>query len=225
MHPLVETRIDVERGCGWRQPGGLYLVSGAIGMPCGRLPIELTVCPTCSCGVKPARGWTWIESGPFLADRECQAEPARCLLCPLSRRMGKVGLLWIGEKFYATPGDFIKEADRIGISRRIPALPTGFVIGQTWVWLAHRKSISRVCDYCKGNRSLACDRCDEFRLTWHPAVFRAFRPQAIEYVTKGDETDEEIGSLLSRGITPVKVIREEETQADLFTEAHGNGEA
>ena len=35
----------------------------------------------------------------------------------------------------------------------------------------------------------------------------AFQPTAIEYVVKGDETEEELEALEARGIEPVKVIK------------------
>lgn len=43
-----------------------------------------------------------------------------------------------------------------------------------------------------------------------PGIFHAFRPTAIEYVTRGDETAEEIEALDKRGTTPVKVELAEE---------------
>ena len=58
--------------------------------------------------------------------------------------MGRVGLIWVGEKFYPTPQDFCAEAEKMGISRRIPAVPNDFVLGETWVWLAHRKAIEAI---------------------------------------------------------------------------------
>lgn len=234
MHSAVELRIDGRRGCGWRKPGGLYLVSGGLSAPCGRLPIPLSVCPTCGHGIHPARGWTWIDSAPLLVGVECRAEPARCLVCPLSRPMGRVGLLWVGEQYYATPGEFAAEADRIGVSRRIPAVPTGFRLGETWVWLAHRRVISQRCPWCRdpdeareteamnsgdwhpAARSMRCEHCRGNGVIWHPGVFSAFRPVAVEYVTKGTESDAVIEALVRRGITPVRVVRDESVQRDLL---------
>ena len=58
---------ESERGCGFRKKGGLYLVSEGLAAPCGKLPIPLTVCPVCGQGIKPSRGWTWIN-GKKLVD-------------------------------------------------------------------------------------------------------------------------------------------------------------
>ena len=40
-----------------------------------------------------------------------------------------------------------------------------------------------------------------------PGIFRVFRPERIEYVLKGTETEEEIAAIVKRGLTPVRVER------------------
>jgi hypothetical protein len=67
----IETRVESKRGCGYRKPGGLYLVSGGFAKTCYKLPIGLTVCPCCNQGIKPARGFTWI-SAEFIKDSPCK---------------------------------------------------------------------------------------------------------------------------------------------------------
>jgi len=110
--------------------------------------------------------------------------------------IGKAGLIWIGEQFYKTPQDFLQEAREQGISRRISTVPKGFEPGKTWVLLAHRKGIAPADtpdapgDYSRGHI---------------PAIFAMFKPQAIEYVVKGDETQEELERIIKRGLTPVRV--------------------
>jgi hypothetical protein len=37
-------------------------------------------------------------------------------------------------------------------------------------------------------------------------AFHIFRPQRIEYVVKGDETDDELAAFEKRGVEPVKVV-------------------
>lgn len=55
----------------------------------------------------------------------------QCAECPLATKLfGKAGLLWIGEQYYKPPRDFITEADRLGVSRRIGAIPRQFEIGK-----------------------------------------------------------------------------------------------
>jgi hypothetical protein len=187
----IETRVEARRGCGWRKPGGLYLVADGIGDPCPLLPVPLVVCPACGCGIKPARGWTWIEPDTLLNPREHGHSD-----CPLNEPGGmgeRAGLLWIGGVFY-TPQEWVLEAHRMGVSRRIQAVPRGFVLGETWVAVAHR----------------AVPAPDPWSSVTCPGVFYLFRPQRIEYVVRGDESDDELDALLERGITPLRVERAEQ---------------
>jgi len=84
----IATRIDSERGCGWRKPGGLYLITGTSFTGCERMPLKLDRCPTCDHGVKPSRGWTWVDADALFADQPCQELPAcaMCLLCKTMHR-------------------------------------------------------------------------------------------------------------------------------------------
>jgi hypothetical protein len=109
------------------------------------------------------------------------------------------GLLWVGGRFYEKPEDFMREARIQGVSRRIAAVPKGFVPGETVVYLAHRK-VPNV---------LGLDKTAGVELTPMPAVFTAFVPKAIEYVVKGNETEEDLKSLEARGLELVDVKREQ----------------
>lgn len=219
----VEVRVDHERGCGWRKEGGLYLVGGGLSQPCGKMPIPLRTCPCCGHGVKPARGWTWVDADALAAPYACRDEQAdRCCTCPLGRKIGMAGLLWIGEQYYKAAEDFCRESDEHGVSRRISRVPKGFVAGQTWVLLAHRHTMKERCSECKGNGGTfggkPCVACEGTGETMTPAVFRLFQPKAIEYVTKGDETQEQLDALAKRGITPVKVMRSQGELLDATTD-------
>jgi hypothetical protein len=114
--------------------------------------------------------------------------------------MGQVGLIWVGERYYPTIGHFTREADQMGISRRIHAVPKDFKLGETWVMLAHRNAILKE----------TVKMGDEPEFT--PGIFRIFKPTAIEAVVSGEEDDDEIEKLLKRGLTPVKVEREEQME-------------
>ncbi|MXW79331.1 MAG: hypothetical protein F4Z57_10190 [Gemmatimonadetes bacterium] len=218
----IETVIDVERGCGWRQPGGLYLVAGHYAADCGRLPIPLHVCPTCSQGIKPSRGWTWVD-GDALCEQAlaCTQTQPLCGRCPLGGHvaLGRCGLLWIGERYYPTPHELLREATAVGpmgtalgISRRIAAIPKGFVVGQTRVFLAHRKAIQRQTLDEAGRPCYEINKQGEWKpIIEHQAgLFASFVPQAIHYICRGDEADEELSALRDRGITPVRVQRMEQ---------------
>jgi hypothetical protein len=187
--------VDHERGCGWRKPGGLYLISGGVSVPCGKLPVELSICPCCSQGIKPTRGWTWINASLLVKAGDCGS--GQCAACPLFLPPVKAGLMWIGGIFYATPGEFTEEAARLGVSRRIHAVPKDFKVGETWVFIAHRKAIQRI---------------EDGKVVDVPGIFHAFKPTEVQYVVKGDETPEELAALEKRGITPVIVKRADEQQ-------------
>lgn len=186
----VQTVIDHQRGCGWRKEGGIYLRCDAPGVPCGKLPAPLTVCPCCGEGIKPARGWTWFNPGPFFKDIAC-ALPERCGGCVVSNPPAKAGLLWIGEKFYPRPSDWLEEAHKLGVSRRLPRVPHGFEIGKTWVFAAHRKCIA------------SSEDPEDFQA----GIFHVFKPSRVEYVVTGKESEEDLEQLVKRGLTPVKVQR------------------
>jgi len=225
----VQTRVEGARGCGVRKPGGLYLVSGGLSEPCPRLPVEMKVCPTCGEGVRPARGFTWVD-GAKLVPPDLHGTREHNAVCPLSpartetgayaegddhpyvSRLGeRAGLIWIGEQHYKTPREFMAEAERMGVSRRITAVPRDFVVGETWVLLGHRKAIERACSECGDEAvpDIECPVCEGSGYEHRPGIITAFRPTAIEYVVKGDETEEEIEALEKRGLTPVKVINDE----------------
>lgn len=200
----VELRVERKRGCGYRKPGGIYLISGGVPAPCGKLPVELNVCPVCHGGIKPARGWTWIDPRPFIPDGPCRlddikAETSFCQTCPLHNPPEKAGLVWIGEQHYSSPLDWLVEAKTMGVSRRIPAIPIDFVVGETLVMVAHRKTP------LGPPKALAVDDS-----LVGPAIFSVFTPNRIEYVVKGDESSEDIDKLIERGLTPVHVEKYEE---------------
>ena len=211
--------VEPRRGCGYRKIGGLYLVSGGQGVPCDRLPFPLDVCPTCHHGIKQSRGWTWIDVAELVGGvhPQCQDE-FPCPICMAPADMGKAGLLWIGEQFYKTPLDFMREAAELGISRRISAIPRGFKVGETWVLFAHPKTIP--CSNCSGTglhggQPLTPDpkipKCGDCKGTgYKQGIFRVWRPERIEKILpeswKIDPAHfEELQDLADKGITPVFV--------------------
>ena len=200
----VQTRYDYKRGCGWRAQGGTYLMAAGPSVPCGRMPLELPVCPTCHSGLKPTRSWAWIEVPTmFLEAAPLTCDKGHCLACPLcpSHDIERVMLMWCGAEHYPTPQDWLEEAHAQGVSRRLPGkgIPKGLVLGETWVVLAHRA---------------ACMVQNMETGEFEPGagIFTAFRPHAIEYVCTGEESDEELEALEKRGITPVWVERLEDDE-------------
>lgn len=209
--------VEARRGCGYRKVGGIYLVTDGGGMPCDRLPIPLTVCPTCNHGIKQSRGWTWLDVAELVGGvhPSCMDE-FPCPLCMATAEMGKAGLLWVGEKFYKTPADFAAEANRLGVSRRISAVPREFKVGETWVLLAHPKTVR--CEPCHGSGVVPgelasaevkdfvpCQACSGSGKA--PGIFHVVRPRRLEIiVTESQSKDAEyMESLAKRNLTPVVV--------------------
>lgn len=183
------------------------MVTDGIGRICGALPIELTVCPTCHHGIKPARGWTWINIAELAAVRGCSyllEEGKGCGDCPIAdAKIQMAGLLWVGEKFYKTPRDFAAEGAAMGISRRITMVPKGFKLGETWVALAHRKCIPVIPGW--KDPQMAKDNPPEE----NAGIFHIFKPSRLEYVVKDDDSEEKLEKLEKRGFTLIKVEREQ----------------
>lgn len=205
----MSIRVSEEsaRGCGYRKGGGLYLVADKPNLSCGKLPRGLERCPTCDHGIKPSRGWTWIDACELMSKVRCgarvpteKAHRALCEICPLAewnfQNLTKSGLLWIGEKYYATPEAYLNEARAMGLSRRIQSVPRGFEVGKTWVLLAHRKAVSSFME-APG---------EGFMEVLVPGIFSVFQPTHVEYIVKGTETEEELSAKEARGLSLVKVI-------------------
>ena len=162
---------EAKRGCGYRKVGGLYLVSGKLGVPCCKMPIPLCICPACGQGIKQARGWTWVSPTLLFGIGGCIED--RGTICPAANPtlLGeRAGLLWIGKAFYKTPDEFQAEAATLGVSRRIASVPRGFEVGKTWVLFAHPEAV----------------QTDEGKKA---GIFRIFLPERIEKIVKQSDYD------------------------------------
>jgi hypothetical protein len=199
------------RGCGFRRVGGKYMVAGKPNAPCCRLPLELHVCPTCSQGIKQARGWTWIKPQQLFS-KDAGIFAGMCNLCPLSPQNlpERAGLLWVGEAFYPEPEDFMREAREQGISKRISAVPREFELGKTWVFLAHPRAI----ELRAGNPRLTEEEVAELLAqpaaggsVHRPGIITLFKPERIEQiVTDVQAQDAEFMEKLEKAqLTPVVV--------------------
>lgn len=218
--------IEARRGCGYRKVGGLYLVSEPGGLPCDRLPFPLTVCPVCSCGIKQTRGWTWVIAKTLFggAHLECSDDLHRhhCPVC--NGEIERAGLIWIGTQFYPTPESFTLEAYKLGISRRLTAVPRDFKLGETWVLVAHPKALRVPADRCEklveGTENMKCSQIEGHTTKCRrlasdleiparkdqPGIFQVWKPQRIEKILlESERGSEEAKKLEERGITPVFV--------------------
>lgn len=222
MKKRTHMAVEPKRGCGWRKIGGIYLVGGGAAVPCDRLPIPLDICPCCGRGIKQARGWTWVDVGKLVQGPHCVGDsnlgdsvPCReaefCPLCGNPESLGRAGLLWIGEQFYKTVGEFLAEGATLGFSRRISAVPRGFEAGKTWVLLAHPKAVVKPCEPCRKTGGVGvpikkCGQCGGRVFLRLPGVFYLWCPSRIEKILpESARGSEEAAELEKRGIVPVFV--------------------
>lgn len=203
--------VEQVRGCGMRKVGGLYLCGEGPSMSCDRLPYELKVCPVCGEGIKFSRGFQWIDWLRYAGEHSVLREGCKCGVCPVCHALQQpqpYGLLWIGEGFYS-PTSFIEEALKMGVSRRIAAVPRNLKLGVTWVLLAHIKAVRWhvIEDADKAWNDVREGKIpEEPTLTERPGVFYAFRPQRLELlIWKSEATDEKLAELEKKSITPIVI--------------------
>lgn len=222
--------VEAKRGCGYRRQGGLYLVGGGLSAPCDRMPYPLDRCKTCGGGIKFTRGHTWLQPDFFPVHDGCH-DDCPCPVCGYvganqdgvipSDDFGPHLLLWIGRGHYS-PEAFLEEGRRLGVSRRISAMPKGLVLGETWVLLAHLDAVpSKLapdeCGTCgkwkrhhgdQGcidvERRVDCVKFEPPKPT--PGIFCAFIPRAVELVLReSDATPERVEKEAKRGVSVVRV--------------------
>ena len=193
----IKTVYENKRGCGFRKPGGIYLRTDGLSKECGLLPVPLETCSRCGGGIKPSRGFTWIDADLAIGSGDCKtykSNPDHCMDCKINTISGRCGLIWIGEKYYPSPQKFLNECKSMGLSRRIKTVPNGFKVGTTPIFVAHRKVILRNTE---GQTHIEGD--------FIPGIFQMFIPDRIEYVVKGTETEDELNNLVKRGFDLVDV--------------------
>jgi len=191
--------VEAKRGCGFRKAGGLYLVSDGLSEPCERLPIPVVPCPCCGERIQQVRGFQWVTREYALkAAKPCSGSGEHshrsCAVCtPDVATQEKYGLIWVGEQFYPTMDDWAKEAMKLGVSKRVSAIPKGVEIGVTWVLVAHPKGMTNPTPK---------DKDDLFA----PAICSAFRVKRIELiVTPSMKVQKWVKDLVKKGVTLVEV--------------------
>jgi hypothetical protein len=203
--------FEVERGCGYRKPHGMYLITLGPGVSCDRLPVPIAPCECCGFEPKQFRSFTWVP-GNWLGDHRGAVGTVdgkssnrhrgpRCpdkKTDPVCSGSGEPRLLmWVGRKFYS-PDEFAAEAAKLGISKRIPDIPDGLVVGKTWVFMGHP-------DACQEPLSWAMHWLFEDGEVYRaPGIFQAFVPQAIEIILfESEATAERIAKEEARGVKVV----------------------
>ena len=184
--------VEAKRGCGYRKVGGLYLVTFGAGRQCGKMPIRCEVCPTCNQGIKPARGWTWIDPAPLFGEREC-ATRGDCGTCPLGdRRLERAR----ADRADLDRGEVLPDAARLHEPRP-----------RAWASAGASRRSRRASSSARPGSLFAHRKVQFGRMELAPGLFYLAQPERIEkIVTESQARDaEEMAKLAKRGITPVVV--------------------
>jgi len=153
---------------------------------------EVITCP--QCGEQMIRSHMF-DRNVWLCENcgigiERAPEPCNCdENCEVCHPPEKAFMLWVGEKYYPTPHDFMSEAIELGVSKAVPSIPRDFELGKTLVYLAHRKAV----DIYIPNKNTITG----YKVEKHSGIFMSFRPTHFEllvkesdYNAKKDEYDE-----------------------------------
>lgn len=182
--------VEARRGCGYRKVGALYLCGGGIWVSCDRLPYEVEACPVCGEGIHFPRSLKEINPFKLFGVHETCKDTFACHMCHPSD--GVAYIFGVGEKYY-TPQSFITEAQTMGVSKCIATIPKNMKLGETWVYLIHRKAILDGKD-------------EDGKVIYKMAIFAAFVPQRVEMpMWKSKLTKKKRKELEKRGITPVAI--------------------
>lgn len=216
--------VEARRGCGFRKVGGMYLCGEYISVSCDRLPLLLENCPVCGQGIKVSRGFTQVnpyrlwgphdysdsnnKSGIYI--QKCNDRFRPCHVCDPKDQPAYI--MGVGERYYKTPDDFMDEARRMGISKRIPFIPKDLILGETVVYLAHPKAVEVKEPVAMQQAMAILERAEtkqprllETEKTEKAlGIFTAFIPHRVEkLIWESQATPEELEKLEKRGITPV----------------------
>lgn len=215
----IKVMAKSERGCGTRNTRGYYLVCDGEGVYCHRLPLDVPICKECRKPyIVPIRGiqeihpsdvWDLCSATDTPTEHKyaCHRYGTQCPICFPPE---KAWVVWVGETYYENSQDFIQEAKKMGISRKIAYIPEGLEVGD-WVYLGYRKLIP-TGQYDKKGRKIK-----------DPGIFHAFQVQRVEkLLTEKQQQDQAyVRDLLKRGVTPVVEVDDEsqieETKQRLYT--------
>jgi hypothetical protein len=97
--------------------------------------------------------------------------------------------MWAGSAHYPTAESYILEAAELGVSKRVSAIPKGIKPG-VWCFIAHRKAVP----WIPGGPPVG------------PGVIHVFKVSSLDYIVRGDETEDQIERLEKRGLRLVRVF-------------------
>jgi hypothetical protein len=195
IHKAVVVKFRTPRGCGFRKAGGLYLCGHGVSRECDRGFLIIKACPVCGERPRFTRGIAKIDFVQLFGEHkpplgQCK-DPPNCVVCHPRSDMNHY-LMWVGRDYTMT--SFVNEATAMGVSKRIAKIPSDFVVGRDWVYLARKSVKAKTLGIKLEGKKRVVD-----------VIFYAFKPLTIEYILKNEDLDNEkkIKDLVSRGITPV----------------------
>jgi len=120
----------------------------------------------------------------------------------------------VGERYYKTPQDFVKEALAVGISKRIPFIPKGLELGKTVIYLAHPKAcevkeaavLQQAMAIVEETQTNQPRLLETEKVSKALGIFCAFIPKRVEKLIWDSEyTDKKREEAEKRGITLVQI--------------------
>jgi hypothetical protein len=205
--------VEPRRGCGFRKVEGMYLCGEFISSPCDRMPFPLTTCPVCGQGIKVSRGFTQVNPYRLWGiHQNCKDHFRPCFLCDPQDEPAYIML--VGERYYKTPQDFVKEALAVGISKRIPFIPKGLELGKTVIYLAHPKAcevkeaavLQQAMAIVEETQTNQPRLLETEKVSKALGIFCAFIPKRVEKLIWDSEyTDKKREEAEKRGITLVQI--------------------
>jgi hypothetical protein len=233
--------IEAERGCGFRKVGGIYLVAGAMGAPCDRLPFPLPVCPICGQGVKVGRGYTEINPLALFGTHDDvqmidAATPVGRSIAGYSETDTVPPGTTVGRVLKDNCRDIIRPCpvcDPTDDPAYILLVGEKFYTPESFTREAATQGISKRVGFIpKGFKvgqtviylahHKACAPPEPEKGKQYTGIFSSFRPQRIEkLIWQSQATPEVLARLEKQGITPVVVPDGDEDHR----QTHGNARA
>jgi hypothetical protein len=193
---MIKHILRVERGCGFRQSGGFYVMGGGIGVECPALPLEIPVCQCCgqdtihftraAQAINPKKALENVVNKDISCLYKQQCHKAAC------DPPEKGWIMWVGSEY--TMHSFALEAARYGVSKRIPHFPDEMKKGDI-LYLGYNTAFKSVGP--KGVES------------WRPGIFYVSVITDLQYLLSEEEKtdpkkqEKRLGWLKERHITPV----------------------
>lgn len=114
-------------------------------------------------------------------------------------------LMFVGSRYYPTVEDFVDEAHRVGVSKRIGHIPNSMVLGQSRIFLAHEGTQGKIaCPLCGGDEP-TCKRCRGKGVARENVIFGFFIVSGIDLIVRDAEAEQLAEAITRTGIKLVKV--------------------